>query len=183
MNIAAILASLGGLAAKAAPLTGGGLAQVLMLGGMLQRGTDWKQVLATQGEAFVRAEVQDLWSKKLAKDAPNVASDMEGEGWSLTKALEPGFQAAQHIDVNAIHKAADLAKAEGPHVGAAWLISRDSLYAALRDSGIPGGAARDAWRDASDDKIFDLIKPHVTTTSTVGEIVAATFAALPPLTL
>lgn len=179
MNIKAILAGIGSLAVTAAPLTGGGLANVLLLGKLLQPGTDWKRELETQGEAFVRRTVQDLWTKHLGTRVGTIASSMANEGWTFESAMQAFFQKAQRIDPAAVVKAQQL----GGRVGAAWLISRDALYSCLRETSIPGGQVRDAWRDAADDKVFSMIQPEFTPSSTLEQVVAATAAALPPLTL
>lgn len=135
----------------------GGNPFLLMLGHMLQPGTDWKAVLKDEGTAAAKVKIQALWHEQVSeKDRQHTAEKMEGEGWSWAAAGDPAFLAEQKVEISD----ADRAK-YGDRVNG-FIIARDAVYSFFRDTGVPGGAIRDGWRDTVDNAVWEAMEAKET---------------------
>lgn len=142
---------------------------LFILGRLLAPGTDWKKLVLDEGLDIAEEKAKQLWRAKVtAADLSGIAAAMAGEGWSWQAASDPAFRAKQKVEIQPQEEA----------LGPGFIISRDALYAILRESGVPGGATRDGIRDASDQKIWAEVGKAaggIDETSTLEAIVSATF--------
>lgn len=123
----------------------------LLLGKILLPEHDWKAALQAEGAAVVQGALRELWKRRLRQTPGVVASSMEDEGWSWEAVSNPDFLAAQKVRITAGEET----------LGPGFLISRDALYALLKATGLPGGAVRDAFRDAYDNAVYlDALATH-----------------------
>jgi hypothetical protein len=151
----------------------GGNPFLLILGKLLDKSTDWKQVLADEGAAEVKVRLQNLWKKKgtparLAK----MAANMKGEGWSWEAAGNAAFLKAQKVQISAADRAKYGAKVNG------FILSRDAVYRQLAMTGAKGGVIIDGWRDTVDNSAWEKIMDRVDASTPLQTIVTLTFEEL-----
>lgn len=132
-------------------------------GSLLVPGTDWEKALLEKGEAFVHAELRTLMHDRLfaakaggKSQVQKIAAKMQAEHWTWD---------STDSRVTGVPD-------EG--LGRGFVLSRDSLYRLIKMVGAPGGAVRDAWRDALDNAVFTTIAPNCPVGTSLDSLVAQT---------
>lgn len=131
---------------------------VLLLGKILAEQTNWKQVIQREGLAFAKEQIAKLWRAKLAVGEAKVVDGMTRGGWTWD-----GAGGSTTPD-------------EG--LGRGFILSRDAIYRLLKVTGVPGGALRDAWRDAVDNGVWGDISAQCPAGTPLADLVRLTADAL-----
>lgn len=141
---------------------------LMILGKLLQPKTDWKAVILKEGIEEAKRRVSVAWNDHLAKKGTlgKIASAMSREGWSWAAAGDEDFLRTQKVEISEADRTKYGDKLPG------FLISRDAVYAILRETGVPGGAFRDGWRDAVDNSVWEHMQDRVTSAMPLSEIVS-----------
>jgi hypothetical protein len=103
--------------------------------------SDLKGMLLHRGEEVARKELENLWRARVEPHIPQIAADMERDGFSWE-----GHGGRSTAD-------------EG--LGRGFVLSRDALYRLIKTTGVIGGWARDGWRDGADNAVWATIKDRV----------------------
>lgn len=136
---------------------------ILFFANLLFPNGDWKNIIATKGLEFAKAELRNLMHSLLfdakagsKSQVQKIAAKMQAENWTWD---------STDSRVTSVPD-------EG--LGRGFVLSRDALYRLIKAVGTPGGAVRDAWRDSLDNRVYQAIQAQVPAGTPLEAVVSAT---------